>query len=231
MIKFTKFVALLSLLVLVPFTASAQETGGGLGGIITRISDLLGTIVPVLIGLGVVYLIWGVIVYFIADDEEAKTKGRDRIIFGIIGLAIIISIWGIVGILNQTLGLGSTDGLTGVGAPDVNLVVQAKGGDSCFGAFQADKKLSGLLNYGTCMIAGSVIPFIFAIAVVMFIWGAVQFFIINGGEEEKRTQGKQFMLWGLIALAVMISVWGIVEVFQKTFGVPTGVLPTVSPSK
>jgi hypothetical protein len=61
----------------------------------------------------------------------------------------------------------------------------------------------------------------------MFIWGAVRFFLIDADDQEKRTQGKQFMLWGIIALAVMISIWGLVRIVGSTFGVDTTFLPEV----
>ena len=69
------------------------------------------------------------------------------------------------------------------------------------------------------MISGSVIPFIFALVVLMFVWGVVQY-VLGSQEEAKRAQGKSFMIWGIIALAVMISVWGLVKIFTGTFGIP-----------
>lgn len=69
---------------------------------ICKIGQILNSIVPVLIVLGVVYFVWGVITYVIASDEEAKKTGRNRIIYGIIGLAVIVAVWGLVGILVKT---------------------------------------------------------------------------------------------------------------------------------
>ena len=99
-----------------PFLALAQtNTGGrctgiGLGtieGIICKVGDILSIIIPILMVAAVAYFIWGVISFVISDDEEAKTKGRDRMIFGIIGLVVIVAVWGLVGILNNTFGLGA----------------------------------------------------------------------------------------------------------------------------
>ena len=67
---------------------------------------------------------------------------------------------------------------------------------------------------------------IFALAVVIFIWGVVQF-IMNSEEEAKRAKGKQFMLWGIIALTVMVCVWGLVGILGNTFGIQN-VLPHVN---
>ncbi len=221
--RLIKFIPVASLLVFFPFVASAQEVGG-LSGLLVRINNLLGAVVPVLVALGVVYFIWGVVQYFIGDSEEAKSAGRDRIIYGIIGLAVIISVWGLVYLLADTF----VDQTT-TGAPEISSLVTQTSGASC--DLGPNSKLQGLIDYIICIIGRSVIPLIFAIAMVMFVWGAVKFFIIGGGEEEKRAQGKQFMLWGIIALAVMISVWGLVNILGQTFGLPRGVLPGVGPTE
>ena len=55
--------------------------------------------------------------YFISSDEEAKKKGRDRIIYGIIGLVVIIAIWGLVGVVRNSFGLNS-----GPASPDTPYV-------------------------------------------------------------------------------------------------------------
>lgn len=68
------------------------------------------------------------------------------------------------------------------------------------------------------MINYSVIPLIFALAVVMFVWGVVQY-VINSDEEAKKAKGRQFMIWGIIALAVMLSVWGLVKILGNTFNI------------
>lgn len=80
--------------------------------LLCRISGILNAVLPVLIALGVVYFVWGVITYVVASDEEAKSAGRNRIIFGIIGLAVIIGLWGLVYILTNTFGLTNTSTIT-----------------------------------------------------------------------------------------------------------------------
>lgn len=88
-------------------TAVAQTCGqyagqGTLETVICRIGSIMNTIIPFLIVLAVLYFIWGVISYVVGGDEEAKKKGREKIIYGIIGLAVIVGVWGLVGILNRT---------------------------------------------------------------------------------------------------------------------------------
>jgi len=79
------------------------------------------------------------------------------------------------------------------------------------------KTVADLFNLGTCILSGSMIPFLIALAVVAFMWGVV-ILVINTDNEEKKKQGKQFMVWGIIALFVIISVWGLVKVLSNTIG-------------
>ena len=96
--------------------------------------------------------------------------------------------------------------------------------------FASGGKLGDLFTYLTCLIQRSIIPLIFAIAIAMFVWGAVNFFLISSGEEKKRQEGKQFMIWGIVALTVMVGVWGLVGILGRTFSLETNVLPSVKPN-
>lgn len=216
-----KFVSIFSFLVLAPiisFAASASCSSlNGIGKLICQAQQLLNSVIPVLVSLGVVYFVWGIVQYVIADGEEAKKKGKDRMIYGLIGFAVIVGLWGLVNIIVNTFGL------SGVTAPSLAPLTGASGTCAMGTNFQ------GVLSYVTCIINNSIIPLIFALATVMFVWGAVNFFIINADEEAKRGQGKQFMIWGIISLAVMLSVWGLVGILTSTFGINGNILPQVHP--
>jgi fumarate reductase subunit D len=61
---------------------------------------------------------------------------------------------------------------------------------------------------------------IFTMALVVFLWGIVKYVFLSMGDEKKLAEGKQVMFWGVIALFVMTSVWGLVQLIQSTlFGV------------
>lgn len=93
----------------------------------------------------------------------------------------------------------------------------------------ANPTFQDLIIYVIGIVNDAVIPLVFAIAVVLFIWGVVQY-VINAQDSEKKAKGRQFMIWGIIALAVMISVWGLVRILGNTFGLKTNVLPQVRPT-
>ncbi|MFA6476653.1 MAG: pilin, partial [Candidatus Paceibacterota bacterium] len=193
----------------------------GLGSVVCQINELLSAILPVLIAFGVVYFIWGVVMFVIADGEEAKEKGKNRMIYGIIGLAVIVGMWGLVNIITTTFGL------EGATTPKLTPLIIEGQGTTC--SLAGDPTFQDLLCYITKIINNAVIPLMFALATAMFVWGVINFFIINADEEAKKAQGRQFMIWGVIALAVMLSVWGLVDILGSTFGFDGSVLPHVTP--
>lgn len=113
-----KLIVLSSVLALAPALAFAAPAAcsaavsGTIPAIICTIGNILNSIIPVLVILGIIYFVWGVITYVIASDEEAKKSGRNRIIYGIIGLAAIVAMWGLVNILITTFGLNSNTNVT-----------------------------------------------------------------------------------------------------------------------
>lgn len=115
-----KLIALFSFVLgFAPLAAFAQNAGGcahvedgTIQDIICRIGNVLDTLIPILIVLGIVYFVWGVVTYVIGKDEEAKKRGKDKIIYGIIGLVVIVAMWGLVGIITNTFGLSGTTNVT-----------------------------------------------------------------------------------------------------------------------
>ncbi|HEY9583042.1 MAG TPA: hypothetical protein VJK09_01885 [Candidatus Paceibacterota bacterium] len=55
------------------------------------------------------------------------------------------------------------------------------------------------------------------LALVYFIWGVAQV-VLNAGDETKLEEGKKTMLWGVIALFVMVSLWGLATALSGSFG-------------
>ena len=55
---------------------------------------------------------------------------------------------------------------------------------------------------------------IFALAFIAFFYGLLKFIFSEGEDKEK---GKSVMIWGIIALFIMFSIWGIIGILQSTF--------------
>lgn len=73
-----------------------------------------------------------------------------------------------------------------------------------------------------------------AVALLVFVWGVVKTMIsMNGGgsvfdaDGKKGSgvgkaieEGKQRMVWGIVGLFVIVSIWGIIGLLGQLFGVP-----------
>ena len=78
------------------------------------------------------------------------------------------------------------------------------------------RNFSGLVNR---FIGGVLTPLIYlfvAGGVVYFLAGVFKY-IRQASDDKEREEGRKMMLYGIIALFVMVSVWGLVRVLQGTF--------------
>ena len=53
------------------------------------------------------------------------------------------------------------------------------------------------------------------LALLAFFWGLAKFLFRVSGDEKAIEGGKRTMKWGLIALFIIVSVWGIVIFIQR----------------
>ena len=72
----------------------------------------------------------------------------------------------------------------------------------------------GLLAQAEDLI-NRIIPFIIALAVLWFLWGIFRF-ITNVGDPDKRKEATGMILWGVVGLFVMVSVWGLVNILVRS---------------
>jgi len=63
-----------------------------------------------------------------------------------------------------------------------------------------------------------VVPVIFALAFAAFVWGVLKYFFLHGGEEKSREEGRQFVIWGILGMVVLFSVWGFVNILLSALG-------------
>lgn len=74
-------------------------------------------------------------------------------------------------------------------------------------------------NEFICLVGGilnSLLPIVMAMTLLAFFWGLAKF-IRNAGDPKEIQKGKDIMKWGIIALFVMVSFVGIINVFTGDF--------------
>lgn len=81
---------------------------------------------------------------------------------------------------------------------------------------QAPRDLQEFLNILTNII-GVVIPIIFALIVLTISWGVVRAWIMGEASSDDIDKGKKLVFVGVIVLAIMVSIWGIVRMFSTSF--------------
>ena len=91
-------------------------------------------------------------------------------------------------------------------------------------SFAAINNISDAGSFIINLINNVLVPVLFALAFIVFLWGAFDTFILGAQREETKEQGKNLMLWGLIGFFVMVSIWGLVNILTGTisFGNNTG---------
>lgn len=92
----------------------------------------------------------------------------------------------------------------------------------------ADSVIAMFYRYSNIAIA-----VLISIAVLVIVYGVVMTFILGADDSEKRKAGREKIIYGIIGLAVILSIWGLVGLVTNTFRVsggnnaPTGEFPQI----
>lgn len=70
------------------------------------------------------------------------------------------------------------------------------------------------------------IPVIFAVGLVVFLWGLLKF-LRAAADENAAEDGKRLIIWGVVIMFVMISVWGLTAIITQLIGIDAGKTPTL----
>lgn len=73
---------------------------------------------------------------------------------------------------------------------------------------------------GTLTIVNVIVTIVFVLAVLVFGWGVVKY-IMSAGDPEGEKEARGFLWWGVIGIAVLAFVFGIIQYAAKYFGVDT----------
>lgn len=76
-----------------------------------------------------------------------------------------------------------------------------------------------IINIGD--ILQTIITLLFVLASLVFVYGVIKF-LTAAGNGEAMTAAKGYIMWGLIGMAVLASIFGLIEFIQTFVGVETG---------
>lgn len=69
------------------------------------------------------------------------------------------------------------------------------------------------------LVTGVISPLIYLIfsaSVAIFFWGIAKY-MGKMGDDKEREKAKSLMIWGIIGIFVMVSIWGWVNILSNTF--------------
>ncbi len=88
-----------------------------------------------------------------------------------------------------------------------------------------------LLVLGMRTVLDTLLPVVATLALLFYFW-QMALFILRAGDPEARRHAVRAMAWGLVALFVLVGVWGIVAILAQMLGVPLGgaaPVPAIAP--
>lgn len=113
----------------------------------------------------------------------------------------------------QTLKSISNKVLIVVGAVASPLFLYAADGDN-EAVLQPIRDFIGKLGL---LIINPVIYFMFAVALLVFMWGVFQY-IKDWESADAKKNGQQHMMWGIIGFVIMLAVYTILRIIGNTVG-------------
>ncbi len=88
-------------------------------------------------------------------------------------------------------------------------------------AVTAPTTFAGFVAIVVCLVL-DLVPIIILFAFAEFIRGLINY-VGAGDSEEKRTDGINYMIYGMIGFFVMVGIWGILNLVTGTFGHSVGI--------
>lgn len=82
------------------------------------------------------------------------------------------------------------------------------------GAGQFESLLINILAFANQIL----LPFIIGIGFLVFVWGVFVYFIVGGGDEEKRAQGRSFVVYSILGYVLIIIFYGVVNMIADSIG-------------
>jgi len=76
------------------------------------------------------------------------------------------------------------------------------------------------------IINSILVPTLIALAFIVFLFGIYRYFIQGAASDTERATGRQFALWGIIGFVIIVSLWGIVNLFTSTLGLTASNVPS-----
>ena len=80
--------------------------------------------------------------------------------------------------------------------------------------------LGDLIDAVYGIVNSVLIPLAFALCLLYFFWGVAKYIRNSAGSEEAAKEGKRIMIWGVVALFIVFSIFGIINFIKGELNIP-----------
>jgi len=89
--------------------------------------------------------------------------------------------------------------------------------------------MASFLNRVNDLILNPIILLLFALSFVYFVYGIVKFLRSDADDKgTNRTEARSSILWGLVGMLIMFSVYGIIKFVLASFGIENADIPATA---
>jgi hypothetical protein len=209
---------------LVPGSTSTTGGNSALAQLLLQFGRWIGILVLLVMSFAVVLFFYGVAKYILSGaDEEKRREGSYYMLYGVIGIFVMSAVWGLVFFLGGVFGvdIGGKSTVPSLGIENGSLSVGDQKFTGCASSKWDPKGGSVSFQSLVCLfitLLAPIPPILITIALLYFFWGITKY-IRAGGNTEELKKGRDVMIYGIIALFVMLAVWGLVILVQKELGI------------
>jgi len=76
--------------------------------------------------------------------------------------------------------------------------------------------LQGFLTNLTLFVSGTLIPFLFGMAFLVFVINAVRFFVLQSSNEDGREKARKLVTYSVLAFVFLVVFWGIINLLASS---------------
>ncbi len=100
----------------------------------------------------------------------------------------------------------------------MNTILNFFGVNTAYAATAKPSPVAGFVGRVNEFVLNPLIIMMFAVALLFFLYGVVEF-IMNSDKSDERELGKNHIIWGVVGMFIMFSVYAILRMIENTFGI------------
>lgn len=195
---------------------TSSVAGSPLLQVLDEFLRIIEDAIPLVILLAVVVLLWGIFKYSFSEGGKEKDKARQIMVWGVIGLTVMAFLWAFVNILQVTVFKNQDPSSLGKSGDSIQSLEKKPNVEDPTNSSEFDGGVNKTINNVRDIIQEA-IPYLVSLGILLFLWGLFKYISTDNFKEKSKAVG--FILWGLILLLILGTVWAFVRVIGDSLEV------------